>query len=165
MLSLHFLAAQDWERTWRYARMAARVAERHMLPVRRPFISNAPSHRLAGWATWTPMSWPRSTATSDDRSNCSANTTGRTTRTAMRWGHGGPIRRAEHRSPAAGRICGASSSGDPPLPSDSCEPQGPSSPSVSRMLRACVHCCSPKKPQSRQRQGRLAEGLGAPTRP
>jgi class 3 adenylate cyclase/tetratricopeptide (TPR) repeat protein len=27
MLSLHFLAAQDWERTWRYARMAARVAE------------------------------------------------------------------------------------------------------------------------------------------
>ena len=26
-LSLHFLAAQDWERTWRYARMAARVAE------------------------------------------------------------------------------------------------------------------------------------------
>ena len=27
MLSLHFLAAQDWERTWRYARIAARVAE------------------------------------------------------------------------------------------------------------------------------------------
>jgi class 3 adenylate cyclase/tetratricopeptide (TPR) repeat protein len=27
MLSLHFLAAQDWRRTWRYARMAARVAE------------------------------------------------------------------------------------------------------------------------------------------
>ncbi len=27
MLSLHFLAAQDWERTWRYARMAARVAQ------------------------------------------------------------------------------------------------------------------------------------------
>ena len=26
-LSLHFLAAQDWERTWRYARLAARVAQ------------------------------------------------------------------------------------------------------------------------------------------
>jgi tetratricopeptide (TPR) repeat protein len=27
MLSLHFLAAQDWERTWRYARVAAGVAQ------------------------------------------------------------------------------------------------------------------------------------------
>ena len=27
LLSLHFLAAQDWERTWRYARLAARVAQ------------------------------------------------------------------------------------------------------------------------------------------
>jgi class 3 adenylate cyclase/tetratricopeptide (TPR) repeat protein len=27
MLSLHFLAAQDWRRTWRYARIAARTAE------------------------------------------------------------------------------------------------------------------------------------------
>jgi class 3 adenylate cyclase/tetratricopeptide (TPR) repeat protein len=27
MLSLHFLAAQEWRRTWRYARIAARVAE------------------------------------------------------------------------------------------------------------------------------------------
>jgi class 3 adenylate cyclase/tetratricopeptide (TPR) repeat protein len=27
MLSLHFLAAQDWRRTWRYARTAARVAQ------------------------------------------------------------------------------------------------------------------------------------------
>jgi tetratricopeptide (TPR) repeat protein len=27
LLSLHFLEAQDWERTWRYARMAARLAQ------------------------------------------------------------------------------------------------------------------------------------------
>ena len=27
LLSLHFLSAQDWDRTWRYARVAARVAQ------------------------------------------------------------------------------------------------------------------------------------------
>lgn len=32
LLSLHFLAAQDWERTWRYARVAARVARRRHAP-------------------------------------------------------------------------------------------------------------------------------------
>ena len=95
------------------------LPRRHTRRVRRPFISSGPSRRLAGWVTWTPMSWPRSSAISDDRSNCSVSTTGRTSRIAMRCWRGVPIRHAERRSPVAWRICRASSSDDPPPPSDS----------------------------------------------
>ena len=42
LLAYHFLAAQDWERTWRYARMAARVArEAHALAEAAANLENA----------------------------------------------------------------------------------------------------------------------------